>query len=114
MPSKLPAVLGYSHHTGEPPWLPPIGECRGARDAPHRVFSGYAKQVDLRLDPATADDSAARFVGALRDRMAGVFAGSADSSGLVRGSRCPVSEVRDALRHPLDTDFGNKRAPASI
>jgi acyl-coenzyme A thioesterase PaaI-like protein len=40
--------------TGEPPWLPPIGECRGAREAPHRVFSGYAKQVDLRLDPATA------------------------------------------------------------
>jgi glycolate oxidase FAD binding subunit len=39
-----------------------------------------------RLDPATADDTAARFVGALRDRLAGVFAGSADSSGLVRGS----------------------------
>jgi glycolate oxidase FAD binding subunit len=39
-----------------------------------------------RLDPATADDTAARFVGALRDRLAGVFAGSADGSGLVRGS----------------------------
>jgi glycolate oxidase FAD binding subunit len=39
-----------------------------------------------RLDPSTADDAAARFVGALRDRLAGVFAGSADSSGLVRGS----------------------------
>ena len=38
-----------------------------------------------RLDPATADDTAARFVGVLRDRLAGVFAGSADSSGLVRG-----------------------------
>jgi glycolate oxidase FAD binding subunit len=39
-----------------------------------------------RLDPATADDTAAGFVGALRDRLAGVFAGSADGSGLVRGS----------------------------
>jgi glycolate oxidase FAD binding subunit len=39
-----------------------------------------------RLDPATADDTAARFVGAVRDRLAGVFAGSADGSGLVRGS----------------------------
>jgi len=38
-----------------------------------------------RLDPATADDSAARFVTALRDRLAGLFAGSADGSGLVRG-----------------------------
>jgi glycolate oxidase FAD binding subunit len=39
-----------------------------------------------RLDPATADDTAARFVTALRDRLAGVFAGSADGSGLVRGA----------------------------
>ena len=39
-----------------------------------------------RLDPATADDTAARFVGALRDRLASVFAASADGSGLVRGS----------------------------
>ena len=38
-----------------------------------------------RLDPATADDTAARFVRAVRDRLAGVFAGSADGSGLVRG-----------------------------
>jgi glycolate oxidase FAD binding subunit len=38
-----------------------------------------------RLDPATADNTAARFVTALRDRLAGVFAGSADGSGLVRG-----------------------------
>ena len=37
------------------------------------------------LDPATAEDTAARFVTALRDRLAGVFAGSADGSGLVRG-----------------------------
>jgi glycolate dehydrogenase FAD-binding subunit len=40
--------------------------------------------LDARLAPATADDAAARFVGALRDRLAGVFA--ADDSGLVRGS----------------------------
>jgi len=38
-----------------------------------------------RLDPATADDTATRFVTALRDRLSGVFAGSADGSGLVRG-----------------------------
>jgi len=38
-----------------------------------------------RLDPDTADDTAARFVRALRDRLAAVFAGSADGSGLVRG-----------------------------
>jgi len=39
-----------------------------------------------RLDPAAEDDTAARFVGALRDRLSGVFAGSADGSGLSRGS----------------------------
>jgi glycolate oxidase FAD binding subunit len=39
----------------------------------------------VRLDAATADDTAARFVTALRDRMSGVFAASADGSGLVRG-----------------------------
>jgi glycolate oxidase FAD binding subunit len=38
-----------------------------------------------RLDPETGDDTAARFVRALRDRLEGVFAGSADGSGLVRG-----------------------------
>jgi glycolate oxidase FAD binding subunit len=38
------------------------------------------------LDPATADDIAARFVRGLRGRLEGVFAGSADGSGLVRGS----------------------------
>jgi glycolate oxidase FAD binding subunit len=38
-----------------------------------------------RLDAETADDTAARFVRALRDRLAGVFARSADGSGLVRG-----------------------------
>ena len=37
------------------------------------------------LDPAAADDTAARFVTALRDRLAGVFAASADGSGLIRG-----------------------------
>jgi glycolate oxidase FAD binding subunit len=60
------------------------GASAGARPA----VSGAAGAGVLyaRLDPATADDTAARFVGALRDRLAGVFAGSADSSGLVRGS----------------------------
>ncbi len=38
-----------------------------------------------RLDPETGDDTAARFIRALRDRLEGVFAGSADGSGLVRG-----------------------------
>jgi glycolate oxidase FAD binding subunit len=37
------------------------------------------------LDPAAADDTAARFVTALRDRLSGVFAASADGSGLIRG-----------------------------
>ena len=38
------------------------------------------------LDPGVADEMAARFVRALRDRLEGVFAGSADGSGLLRGS----------------------------
>jgi glycolate oxidase FAD binding subunit len=38
-----------------------------------------------RLDPEMADDTAARFIRALRDRLESVFAGSADGSGLVRG-----------------------------
>ena len=38
-----------------------------------------------RLDPAAADDTAARFVTALRDRLSGVFSASADGSGLIRG-----------------------------
>ena len=64
--------------------LATAGASAGARPA----VSGAAGAGVLyaRLDPATADDTAARFVGALRDRLAGVFAGSADSSGLVRGS----------------------------
>jgi acyl-coenzyme A thioesterase PaaI-like protein len=40
--------------TGKPPDLPPIGECTafamGKRSA---AFAGFARQVDLRLDPAT-------------------------------------------------------------
>lgn len=40
--------------TGEPPVLPPIGECRGLAEASgHALDGGYAAQVDLRLDPAT-------------------------------------------------------------
>jgi len=38
-----------------------------------------------RLDPATGDGAAARFIRDLRDRMLGVFGGSGDGSGLVRG-----------------------------
>jgi glycolate oxidase FAD binding subunit len=38
-----------------------------------------------RLDSGVSDEMAARFVRTLRDRMEGVFAGSADGSGLVRG-----------------------------
>jgi len=37
------------------------------------------------LDPDTGDDTAAQFVRGLHDRLEGVFAGSADGSGLVRG-----------------------------
>jgi glycolate oxidase FAD binding subunit len=44
-----------------------------------------------RLDPAAAEDTAAAFVTALRDRLAGVFAGSADGSGLVRGGIAVVA-----------------------
>src|SRR6202035_1741672 len=41
--------------TGEPPRLPPIEECLGFGKAVKRTqFSGFAAQVDLRLDPATA------------------------------------------------------------
>ena len=40
--------------TGEPPRLPPIAMCRDIQDAQGpRAFSGYARQVDIRLDPAT-------------------------------------------------------------
>ena len=48
-----PTPVGLSW-TGEPPRLPPIEECQGiAGRAGTGCFSGYAKQVDLRLDPAT-------------------------------------------------------------
>jgi len=50
-----------------------------------------------RLDPAAADDTAAAFVTALRDRLAGVFAGSADGSGLVRGGIAVVAAPAAAL-----------------
>jgi acyl-coenzyme A thioesterase PaaI-like protein len=41
--------------TGEPPRLPPIEECLGFGKAAKRTqFRGFAAQVDLRLDPATA------------------------------------------------------------
>jgi glycolate dehydrogenase FAD-binding subunit len=57
-----------------------------------------------RLDPDTADDTAARFVRALRDRLAGVFTRSADVSGLVRGSvtvlAAPAAVLAAAGPHP--------------
>jgi hypothetical protein len=41
--------------TGEPPKLPPVGECTGFADfAGATRRDGYAGQVDLRLDPATS------------------------------------------------------------
>ena len=45
--------------TGEPPALPPLGECIGFGDVLEKSagfagFAGYAAQVDIRLDPATA------------------------------------------------------------
>ena len=49
-----PGDAGGLSWTGEPPRLPPIGECQDIQDAQGpRVFSGYVKQVDIRLDPAT-------------------------------------------------------------
>jgi hypothetical protein len=55
--------------TGEPPALPPPGECIGFGDVLEKSagfagFAGYAAQVDIRLDPATA--------GWLRGQPAGV------------------------------------------
>ncbi len=49
-----PADVGGLSWTGEPPRLPPVAECEDIQDAQGpRAFSGYADQVDLRLDPAT-------------------------------------------------------------
>ena len=51
--------------TGEPPALPPVEECTGFADfAGSTRRTGYAGQVDLRLDPATS--------GWLRGRPQGV------------------------------------------
>ena len=49
-----PDDVGGLSWTGEPPHLPPIEKCHDIQDAQGpRVFSGYARQVDIRLDPAT-------------------------------------------------------------
>jgi len=49
-----PADAGGLSWTGEPPQLPPIEECEDIEQAQGpRAFSGYVKQVDIRLDPAT-------------------------------------------------------------
>ena len=59
----------------------------GASAGIQAVVSGPAGAGALyaRLDAAAAGDTAARFVTALRDRLARVFEASADGSGLVRG-----------------------------
>ncbi|HEY8046587.1 MAG TPA: thioesterase family protein [Streptosporangiaceae bacterium] len=49
-----PGNPGGLSWTGEPPRLPPIAQCHDLQDVQGpRAFSGYAKQVDIRLDPAT-------------------------------------------------------------
>jgi acyl-CoA thioesterase len=49
-----PTDVGGLSWTGEPPKLPPVEECEDIQSvAGHRAFSGFAAQVDLRLDPAT-------------------------------------------------------------
>ena len=60
----------------------------GANAGVRSVVSGPAGAGVLyaRVDAAAGDDAAAGFVRGLRDRLAGVFAGPADGSGLVRGS----------------------------
>jgi hypothetical protein len=56
-PPTYPLENGDLHWTGEPPELPPIGDCvnlgpwRGTVGADG--VAGYAAQVDLRMDPAT-------------------------------------------------------------
>jgi glycolate oxidase FAD binding subunit len=75
-------------------WVRQLGEvleavaAAGASAGVRPAVSGPAGAGVLyaRLDPAIGDDTAARFVRGLRDRLEGVFAGSADGSGLVRGS----------------------------
>jgi glycolate oxidase FAD binding subunit len=75
-------------------WVRQLGEvleavaAAGASAGVRPAVSGPAGAGVLyaRLDPAIGDDTAARFVQGLRDRLEGVFAGSADGSGLVRGS----------------------------
>jgi glycolate oxidase FAD binding subunit len=49
------------------------------------------------LDPDTGDDTAARFVRGLRDRLEGVLGGSADGSGLVRGGVAVLAAPAEVL-----------------
>jgi hypothetical protein len=57
-PSTHPVENGDLHWTGEPPELPPIEECVNLGPWRGTVgtdgVAGYAAQVDLRMDPATA------------------------------------------------------------
>jgi glycolate oxidase FAD binding subunit len=66
------------------------------------------------LDPAAADDTAARFVMALRDRLSGVFAASADGSGLIRGGMAvlaaPAAVLASAGPDGLPPGLGLMRA----
>jgi glycolate oxidase FAD binding subunit len=74
-------------------WLRQLGDVldalagAGASTGVRPAVSGPAGAGVLyaRLDRATADQDAAGFVRALRDRLKGVFAESADGSGLSRG-----------------------------
>ena len=52
------------------------------------------------LDPGVADEIAARFVRALRDRLSGVFAGSADGTGLSRAAWRYWPRRRRSWRRP--------------
>jgi Thioesterase-like superfamily len=56
-PPSHPFENGGLHWTGEPPKMPPIGECVNLGPWRGTVgtdgVAGYAAQVDLRMDPAT-------------------------------------------------------------
>jgi glycolate oxidase FAD binding subunit len=62
-----------------------------------------------RLDPAAGDDTAARFVRGLRDRLEGVFGGAADGSGLVRGGMTVL-----AAPAPVLAAAGPDRPPPGV
>ena len=78
-----PDDAGGLSWTGEPPRLPPLEECQDIQDAQGpRAFSGYAKQVDIRLDPAT--------LGWMRGQPSGRPRCAATSSSANPGCRTPT------------------------